>query len=166
MNKIDLKSDLLTEKRKIGVVAYFIISELIALALWTYDWPFLALLCHFFAIRYALEIYKAETFYNTKNGNKEFIKKWLTFFLVMLGVASIVLVYLGSRYSSLFVMSLAYFQAMEVAKFTDFDKKQNGNLSSEPGVFEKHYHIKTLLMPLAVIVYGFLAYQFFSILSL
>ena len=166
MNKINLESDLLTEKRKVAVVTYFIVIEIIALALWVYDWPYWALLCHFLAILYAFDIYKAEVFYNTKNGNKEFIKKWLIYFLVVLGVSSIVFAYHGSWYSSIFVISAAFFQTMKVSELVDFDKKQNGNLSSEPGIFEKHYHIKTLLIPLAVIIYGFLAYQFFSVVSL
>jgi len=166
MNKINLKSDLLTEKRKAGVVTYFIVSEVIALSLWAYDWPFLGLLCHIFAMLYAFNIYKAEIFYNTKNGNKEFIKKWLIYFLLILGWPSIVFAYHGSLFSSIFVISIAFFQAMEVAKFAEFDKNHNGNVSNESDIFVKHHHIKTLLITLAVIVYGFLAYQFFGVLSI
>jgi hypothetical protein len=166
MSKINLESDLLTEKRKSGVVTCFIVSEIIALSLWAYDWPFLGLLCHIFAMLYAFNIYKAEVFYNTKNGNKELIEKWLIYFLLILGWPAIVFAYQGSFYSSVFVISIACFQAFEVEKIAKFDREHNGNVSNEPDIFEKHFHVKTLLISLGIIIYGFLAYQFFSAFSL
>lgn len=165
MKKIDLRNDLLTEKSKVGVVIYFIITEIIAIALWTNDWPLLAILVHCVAIKYAINTYKAEVFYNTKNGNKEFIRNWLIIFIAILGFSSIIFVYHGSKFSALFVSSMAFWQSIEVGKLVDFDKKQNGGISSEPGVFEKHYHIKTLLISLGVVIYAFLAYQFFTVFN-
>lgn len=165
MNKINLKNDLLTERSKVGVVVYFVITEIIAIALWVHNWPILAIILHSLAIQYATGIYKAEVFYNTKNGNKEFIRNWLIIFIVILGFSSIIFVYHGSKFSALFVSSMAFWQSIEVGKLMDFDKKQNGGISSEPGVFEKHYHIKTLLIPLGVVIYAFLAYQFFTVFN-
>lgn len=165
MNKINLKNDLLTEKSKVGTVIYFVITEIIAIALWIHNWPLLAILVHCVAIQYATATYKAEVFYNTKNGNKEFIRNWLIIFIFILGFSSIIFVYLGSKFLALFVSSMAFWQSIEVGKFMDFDKKQNGGISTEPGIFEKHYHIKNLLIPLGVIIYAFLAYQFFAVLN-
>lgn len=162
MDKINLESDLLTEKRKKGVILYFTASVIVTLTLWAYEWGVLALLCHCFAVQVAIDIYKAEVFYNTKNGNKEFIMRWLKLFFVISGIAAIVLLALKSPYSVLAVISTVFWQSMELVKFIDYDHKQNGNPTNEPRIFEKHYHIKTMLIPLGVILYGMLAYQFFT----
>lgn len=165
MNKINLESNLLTEKRKNGVILYFTTSVIVTLALWAYEWGFLALICHCIAVQVAIDIYKAEVFYNTKNGNKEFIKRWLRFLFFMSGIASIILLILESPYSAIAIYSAVFWQSMELVKYINYDHKINGNLTNEPGIFEKHYHIKIILIPLGVILYGMLAYQFFNVFN-
>lgn len=158
MNKINLESDLLTDKRKVGFILYFTANVIVTLTLWAYEWGVLALICHCFAIQIAINIYKAEVFYNTKNGNKEFIRGWLRFFFAMSGIAAIILLALKSPYSALAVGSTVFWQSMELVKYMSYDQKINGNLPNEPGIFEKQYHVKVILIPLGIILLGIMIY--------
>lgn len=160
-NKIDLKSDLVTEENKTRLSVLFALAEIATLILWIYEWPIFALIAHVVATQAALNAYKAEIFYNTDNGNKQYIKKWLDFFFSMSMIASLVLLFMKSPYSALFVGSTAFWPRLEIIRVEQYDKTLNLNneyYSSNPDILEKHFHIKTLLIPLAIGLLGMMVY--------
>jgi hypothetical protein len=124
-DQINLKSNLVTKSNKNWFNVLFTIAEIATLILWIYDWSLLAIFVHMLAIGFALESYKAEIFFNTKNGNKQYIRKWLGFFFSLSIIASLVLLAMKSPYSALFVFCSALWPSFTVAKLEIYDKEQN-----------------------------------------
>jgi hypothetical protein len=83
----------------------------------------------------------------------------------MSGIAAIILLAIKSKYSAIAVISAAFWQSMELAKYIDYDHKINVNLTNEPGTFEKHYHIKIILIPLGIILLGMMIYGVIKLLN-
>jgi hypothetical protein len=166
--KIALASKGLTDKSKSQLNIYYCIAIVVTLVLWVIDWQLLAAIVYFLAIAHSINIYSIEVAHNDNIDNKIYLRKLITSLVYIAFIAIFVVLILHGPWKALFLICATLSFTRTIAIHESFDKEQNldhmGNYVSffdGFNILNKTFHIKTLLIPMVIVVLGLMLYGIF-----
>lgn len=166
--KMAMASEHLTDKSKSQLSIYYYIAIFMTMVLWIIDWQLLAVVVYFSAMAHSIHVYIIEVAHNDNIDNKMYIRKWITSLVYIALISIFIVSVLHGPWKALFLICLTLLYTLIIENNISFDKNQNlDNMENyvsffdEFNILNKSFHIKTLLIPLAIIVLGVILYRIF-----